>query len=145
LFPSTGFFIWNSHPVGDDDWLLSSHIRVDFLSSSGLRDFFTIILFHEACETQGLTITSRFEGIRDDLTQSHRLVNVSESGILSEFYAFPSIVIDVTNTVFELLCRGSRDGFPISDFHRRGRDGYRTFTVIEMTKCHIFGGNTPPE
>jgi hypothetical protein len=131
--------------LGDDYRSLLNHIRVDFLSSSGLHDFLKIISFHEICETQWLTIVSRLEGLRDDLIEKRRFVSLFESRILSDFSTFPSILSDLKNTGFELLYRGSRDGFGMSEFHRRCDGRSRTLVLIKTKKGNIFGGYTPLE
>lgn len=43
-------------------------------------------------------------------------------------------------TDFELLYRGTRDGFEASDFHRRCDDKGKTLVLIKNTSGHVFGG-----
>lgn len=53
--------------------------------------------------------------------------------------------LKINNQTFvnvELLYRGSRDGFEVSDFHRCCDHKGPTFTIIEDTNECIFGGFT---
>jgi hypothetical protein len=56
---------------------------------------------------------------------------------------FPGIFAEFEGKRFELLWRGSRDGFEAKEFHRRCDDHANTLTVILDTKGNIFGGFTP--
>jgi hypothetical protein len=129
--------------LGDDYRSLLKHIRVDFLSSSSLHDFFGIISIEDVCESQWFTIVSRLEGHRDDLIEQRRFRPLLKSKIISEFGTIPWIFEDFKHNTFELLYRGSRDSFKISEFHRRCDGHHRTLVVIETKKGHIFGGYTP--
>jgi hypothetical protein len=128
---------------GDHFRSLLNHIRVDFLSESGLREFLKIISFHEICETQWMTIISRLEGYRDNSLQLRRFVKLLDSNILSEICGFPTILNDLKNIAFELLYRGSRDGFKMNEFHQRCDGRNRMLVLIKTTKENIFGGYTP--
>jgi hypothetical protein len=44
---------------------------------------------------------------------------------------------------FELLWRGTRDGFSASEFHRRCDGRGNTVTIVEAIGGSIFGGFTP--
>jgi hypothetical protein len=130
---------------GDRFRSLLKHIRVDFLSESGLHDFLKIISFHEICETQWMTIISRLESHRDDSLQHRRFVKLFNSKILCEFGTFPLIFDNLKSTKFEILYRDSRDGFKMSDFHQRCDGRSRTLVLIKTKKGNIFGGDTPLE
>jgi uncharacterized coiled-coil protein SlyX len=56
---------------------------------------------------------------------------------------FPSLFNELAGCSFELLYRGSRDGFGAKDFHTRcdGRSG--TVTLIKTPQGFVFGGFTP--
>jgi hypothetical protein len=131
--------------LGEDYKSLLNHIRIDFLSSSGLHDFLHMISFEEVCESQWHMIVSRLEGIRDDSIEKCRFIRFTKSKILTEFGLFPSILIDVMPAGFELLYRGSRDGFGIGEFHRRCDCRSGTLVLIKTKKGNIFGGYTPLE
>jgi hypothetical protein len=53
------------------------------------------------------------------------------------------IVAEFSRKRFQLLWRGSRDGFSGSDFHGRCDGHANTLTVIFDTNGNIFGGFTP--
>jgi hypothetical protein len=46
------------------------------------------------------------------------------------------------NTTWQLLWRGSRDGFAASEFHRRCDNQGATITVVKSASGHVFGGVT---
>ena len=47
-----------------------------------------------------------------------------------------------TNQKWELLYRGTRDGFKGKDFHKRCDNKSKTLTIIKSTNGNIFGGYT---
>jgi hypothetical protein len=63
-----------------------------------------------------------------------------DSAIISDF---PEIFTEFRGKHFQLLWRGSRDGFGASDFHGRCDGHANTLTVILATNGSIFGGFTP--
>jgi hypothetical protein len=64
------------------------------------------------------------------------------SRIISDF---PEIFAEFRGMRFELLWRGSRDGFGAQEFHRRCDGRANTLTVILDKKGNVFGGFTPVE
>jgi hypothetical protein len=58
---------------------------------------------------------------------------------------FPELFEDFKEKQFDLLWRGSRDGFGARDFHSRCDGHANTLTVILDTNGNIFGGFTPVE
>jgi uncharacterized coiled-coil protein SlyX len=62
------------------------------------------------------------------------------SQIISDF---PSIFSEFRGKRFDLLWRGTRDGFNASEFHRRCDGRGNTVTIIEAIGGFIFGGFTP--
>jgi hypothetical protein len=58
---------------------------------------------------------------------------------------FPKIFTEFQKKDFEILWRGSRDGFTVREFHRRCDGHANTLTVILDTEANIFGGFTPLE
>jgi hypothetical protein len=61
------------------------------------------------------------------------------------FWSFPAIFQDFREQIFNLLWRGSRDGFEAKVFHRRCDGHANTLTIILDTDGNIFGGFTPVE
>ena len=49
---------------------------------------------------------------------------------------------EIEKECFELLYRGSRDGFEAKHFHSKCNDRPNTITIIETTNGYIFGGFT---
>jgi hypothetical protein len=58
---------------------------------------------------------------------------------------FPAIFAEFHGKRFQILWRGSRDGFGASQFHGRCDGHANTLTVILDTNGNIFGGFTPVE
>jgi hypothetical protein len=56
---------------------------------------------------------------------------------------FPEIFAEFRGKRFEILWRGSRDGFEAANFHRRCDGRANTLTVILDTDGNVFGGFTP--
>jgi hypothetical protein len=56
---------------------------------------------------------------------------------------YPNILKEFKRKHWTLLYRGSRDGFGASKFHEKCDNQTNTLTLIETTKCFIFGGFTP--
>jgi hypothetical protein len=65
-----------------------------------------------------------------------------KSEIISDF---PEIFAEFRGKRFEILWRGSRDGFRATEFHGRCDGHANTLTVILDTEGNIFGGFTPVE
>jgi hypothetical protein len=86
----------------------------------------------------------RLKGLCDDNLRMPRFYIESvprcESAIIS---TFPEILNKFQNRKLKLLCRGSRDGFNWSDFHKTCDGQNDTITFIRTTKDFIFGGYTP--
>jgi hypothetical protein len=57
--------------------------------------------------------------------------------------AFPALFVEFGEKPFDLLWRGSRDGFQVGDFHRRCDGHGNTLTLILDTNGNIFGGFSP--
>jgi hypothetical protein len=65
-----------------------------------------------------------------------------DSRIISDI---PEIFAEFRGKRFEILWRGSRDGFEAQEFHRRCDGRANTLTVVLDTGGNIFGGFTPVE
>jgi hypothetical protein len=63
-----------------------------------------------------------------------------DSEIITEF---PDLFVGFRTHVFDLLYRGSRDGFEAASFHRLCDGHSKTLTVILSENGSIFGGYTP--
>jgi hypothetical protein len=63
-----------------------------------------------------------------------------ESTIISDF---PSIFDEFRGSGFELLYRGSRDGFSADQFYAKCRGQRNTLTIIKTHEGWVFGGYTP--
>jgi hypothetical protein len=70
----------------------------------------------------------------------HPLCPQLDSRIISDF---PEIFAEFRGKYFEILWRGSRDGFRAREFHRRCDGHANTLTVILDTEGNVFGGFTP--
>jgi hypothetical protein len=57
--------------------------------------------------------------------------------------AFPPLFEEFRRKRFNLLWRGSRDGFTAQEFHRRCDGRANTLTLISDTDGNVFGGFTP--
>jgi hypothetical protein len=55
----------------------------------------------------------------------------------------PACLKEFAGKRWQLIYRGSRDGFGVSDFHKKCDGHANTVTVIETTKGFVFGGYTP--
>jgi hypothetical protein len=75
------------------------------------------------------------------ITANHRF-NSFDSQIIS---GFPDIFAEFQGKHFEILWRGSRDGFKAQEFHLRCDGHANTLIVILDTNGNIFGGFTPVE
>jgi hypothetical protein len=80
--------------------------------------------------------------VGDDSVRFHRWINPEgfESKVISEC---PDIFDEFRHSRFELLYRGTRDGFGSTDFHRTCDGHSDTVTFIRTTKDFVFGGYTP--
>jgi hypothetical protein len=106
---------------------LLSHIQIEFLSEDGLS------LLDEHF---GIPPESVWQCAVELVIPPPPL----DSRIISDF---PKIFAEFRRKRFSLLWRGSRDGFKLTEFHRRCDGHANTLTVILDTKGNIFGGFTP--
>jgi hypothetical protein len=87
--------------------------------------------------SDGSLAPGRFSVIVPSGYKSHAMI---ESVILEER---PEIFSIFGSKRFELLYRGSRDGFGSSVFHKRCNGKSGTVTIVQTAKGFIFGGYTP--
>jgi hypothetical protein len=115
-------------------------VKVVFLSES------SVVVLIEAIDFESLTsdiwrkVCCRLRGDRDEVHQSHRMPCPFTSTILS---VFPSILNEFRLCAWELLYRGTTDGFAASSFHGKCDNCSNTITLIMTTGGCIFGGFTP--
>jgi hypothetical protein len=107
---------------------LLRHIEIGFLSEDGLSLL---------DEDLGIPPESIWPSAAERIT--HFALPL-DSQIIS---SFPEIFAEFRGKHFEILWRGSRDGFKAQEFHRRCDGHSNTLTVILDTKGNIFGGFTP--
>jgi hypothetical protein len=107
---------------------LLRHIEIGFLSESGLSLL---------SEDFGIPPESLWQGAAKLIAHPPFLF---DSQIISDI---PEIFAEFRGKSFEILWRGSRDGFKTKEFHRRCDGHANTLTVILDTRGNIFGGFTP--
>jgi hypothetical protein len=124
---------------------------VEFLSPSGLSDFFN--RFDGSWATDSLWNSLRFAlaGIRDSDLASRRFSSARRSTAIS-LPKLDSLIVSSLPPLFLsefagkqyfLLYRGSRDGFNAADFHRQCDGHERTVVLIQDLNGYMFGGYTP--
>jgi hypothetical protein len=98
-----------------------------------------------AASSPGHRLTDAVEQLQADLSElkassPSRAPGRFDSLIVPEF---PTLFNDFAGAAFELLYRGSRDGFGAPEFHARCDGHARTVTLIRTTREFVFGGYTP--
>jgi hypothetical protein len=110
---------------------------------TALRGIPAIVSHHSEQITQlfaDVSLLKAWNPSPDSLILSNLHSQREDSRIISDFL---EIFTEFRGKHFELLWRGSRDGFAASEFHRRCDGHPNTLTVILDTKGNIFGGFTP--
>jgi hypothetical protein len=122
---------------------LSQSLRPDAVSSRILT-LEEQVLHHTQ---QIAAIKTDVSGIAARLTESHEDVKPAQespraldSVILTEI---PALFADFSGKRFNLLWRGSRDGFTPAAFHQRCDGRANTLTVVRDVNGNVFGGFTP--
>ena len=75
--------------------------------------------------------------------RTRKLVNINSNILLHEInsYTFKEKLSEWCKTKdFELLYRGTRDGFEKSDFHNKCDNKGKTLVLVKNTSGHVFGG-----
>jgi hypothetical protein len=103
---------------------LLRHIQWDFVSTAAITS-----LCKDPTESVWLVVSARA-----------MTAPGFDSLIVSEF---PPLFEEFRVKHFNLLWRGSRDGFTAQEFHRRCDGHANTLTIVMDTKGNIFGGFTP--
>jgi hypothetical protein len=126
--------------LGVDQFDFFRYIEVSFLSSAGLSLFVDEMRFDDLSEAIWAKVVSRLKGISPPSLDSGRYVGWFQSVILQ---TIPSSLQDLGFHSWDLIYRGSRDGFTASAFHGKCDGRAKTVTIIESTGGFIFGGFTP--
>jgi hypothetical protein len=139
----------------NEDWLLDlvlsgfpqfsplfCHLHIELLSVTGMKRLCETIKYSDVTEDIWDGIVQRFTKSTEVNGAFNRWIHTRgfESTIISDI---PSILDEFRHSQFELLYRGTRDGFGSSDFHRGCGENRDTITLIRTTKDFIFGGYTP--
>jgi hypothetical protein len=128
--------------VGEVSTLRSAAMEMRTLSGdvSGLKEQIAAGLRERVVEQ----LSTKFDELREKVSILWKFPAVPrfDSRIISDF---PEIFAEFRGKHFEILWRGSRDGFKAKEFHGRCDGHANTLTVILDTKGNIFGGFTPVE
>jgi hypothetical protein len=131
-----------SFVIGNEDTLLQTllslqqpsllrHCRLIFLSQPAIATFFDESAFHSPTEVMWHVVADRMK---------RPPVPKFDSLIISKF---PTLFIDFRGKRFNLLWRGSRDGFSATQFHHCCDGHPNTLTIVMDTRWNVFGGFTP--
>jgi hypothetical protein len=129
--------------LGWDYFEFWNYLEIGFLSDSGLACFVTQLPF---CSLSA-EIWSQFVSIlsysESKASHSYRFTTPSRSFDSLIVSSFPSVLRELTDENWELLYRGSRDGYTAGAFHAKCDAVLNTVTVILTSDGAIFGGFTP--
>jgi hypothetical protein len=128
--------------LGSDYFDFWCYIEVSCLSDDGIDLFVENVRFDDLTESIWLKIIDRLRDHQSVKRSSERYLRGIrfESVIVKDY---PDILKEFRNKKWNLLYRGSRDGFGVSNFHGKCDNQSNTLTLIETTKGSIFGGFTP--
>jgi hypothetical protein len=118
--------------------LLLRHIRWEFVSAAAIASLCEDPALFHPTESLWLTIADRLAYPSPPPSPEREI----DSLILSDF---PPLSNEFRRKRFQLLWRGSRDGFAPGEFHRRCDGRANTQTLIVDTDGNVFGGFTPVE
>jgi hypothetical protein len=137
--------------LGSDYFEYWCYVEIAFLSTQGISQFVKIFPFDEMRLSHWSKIIERLIGVCDEklrlrrnlkqqILNETRLESTIESRILSNL---PISLKQFEKNQWNMLYRGSRDGFKGSDFHQKCNGQSNTVIIILTTKGFIFGGFTP--
>jgi hypothetical protein len=130
--------------LGIDYSSLLRHIKLEFLSSDGLLSFFDHIEYYDFTHDHFTGLVNRLKCYEDENIRKHRYFEHEmkiQSGLDSVIISSIASIFDVLKSKsYQLLYRGSRDGFDSKSLHQRIDGHSHTLTIIETTKGFIFGG-----
>jgi hypothetical protein len=137
--------------LGEEYCSLLDYVRYEYLSEEGIFKFVDFIDLNEVNENIWRSLKCRLKGLVDsDLKKRRHKFNCDKSCEVKSktisstiIDSIPTIFGDLCSKGFELLYRGSRDGFRSEDFHSRCDNKGGTVTIVETTTGFIFGGYTP--
>jgi hypothetical protein len=113
---------------------LLRHIRWEFVSAAAITSLCEDLTFCHPTESLWLSVADRL------LHPPPPPAPEIDSLIVSDF---PPLFEEFRAKRFNLLWRGSRDGFTARKFHRRCDGRANTLTLISDTDGNVFGGFTP--
>jgi hypothetical protein len=132
--------------LGSDYLEFWTYIEPIFLTADGISLFGNTLPFDHVNEDIWKKILFRIENKPNEEIRNCRYfhsthqVKARESTILSEI---PQILKDFETKTWQLLYRGTRDGFAASTFHAKCDEQSNTLTIILTTAGYVFGGFTP--
>jgi hypothetical protein len=125
--------------LGSDYREYWKYINLCFMSCSGISRFADGLIFEEITSDIWRQILCRLKCDYYGAIEVDRHCLKSISKILM---TLPNALKEMGKKTWELVYRGSDDGFRSSDFHRKCNKKSNTVTIIETTEGFIFGGFT---
>jgi hypothetical protein len=133
--------------LGKDYLEYLKYVEFIFLSQEGITLFVDNLPICELTSDLWSKIVSRLKGDSDETFRHRRISSEGQRRIIT----FESTIVSTNPTIFQefemkqwqLLYRGSRDGFESTDFHQKVDGHSNTLTFVETTKGFIFGGYMP--
>jgi hypothetical protein len=132
--------------LGSDYFEFWEYIEPIFLSAASISLFGNTLPFDYVTEDIWNKLFVRIENKPDDAIRTRRFLNSIRSSQCPKstiLQSIPSILTEFETKTWELLYRGTRDGFGTSNFHSKCDQHANTLTIILTTAGYIFGGFTP--
>jgi hypothetical protein len=126
--------------LGDEYYEFWSYVELSFLNDDHLSLFLETLPFDCLTELIWNKVSARLKGVPGEEVRLTRHLWRVKSTIITHC---PRILSEFRTMKWNLLYRGSVDGFRASDFHRKCDNQSNTLTLIETTKGFVFGGFTP--
>jgi hypothetical protein len=126
--------------LGDDFSVLLNYVEVCHLSKNGISDFVDRIGFEKLSGVLWAKVGNRLKGVTPKDGSWQRFSDGIPSVILENY---PSLFDRFGCMRWQLLYRGSIDGFRASNFHGKCDGKSNTVTLIMTTTGCIFGGFSP--
>jgi hypothetical protein len=126
--------------LGADYSTLLNYVRFEFMSDEGISSFVDNICYFELTEDIWHNLVRRLKHIEDYNLKRRRFSEIPTKQIDSSIISsIPSLLDEFNEKQYELLYRGSRDGFESVTKHRLVDGHSHTLTLIETTRGYIFG------
>jgi hypothetical protein len=139
--------------LGSEYSSLLCYVHYEFLSESAFSNFIANLSYIDVTEDIWDGIIQRIVGNEDFELKSRRFSKSQPDFALESqprrdidsliISTIPSIFNDFGNQSYQLLYRGSRDGFDCANEHAKVDGHSNTITLVETTEGFIFGGYTP--